>query len=255
MRRARRRGPARQRGRPRLAAPVRPLPGRLDLGRPPARARRRRLGDGRDRRAAATRARRAATRTIVATSPVVPAPPDAAAATATATDDRAGADPEAAAEADPEAEARRTRSPPGPPATATPSSSPRSRPAAQASPRRPPRRRRRLGRGVAGVGVLTSGKFASLHPGYYVVFAASTLARRRADGRTAGLRRVSRTPTRARSRASARCSDGAGRGRLRVDDRTCPFSTVTTGTRLCNTPRKGVDWPRPTAVRRRLTGA
>jgi hypothetical protein len=28
-----------------------------------------------------------------------------------------------------------------------------------------------LGKGVAGAGVLDSGKFASLHPGYFVVFA------------------------------------------------------------------------------------
>ena len=49
------------------------------------------------------------------------------------------------------------------------------------------------------------------------------------------------TRTPARSRARTRCNARPGRGCSAVAQSTCPFATATS-TRLCNTPRKGVDW-------------
>jgi hypothetical protein len=106
-------------------------------------------------------------RTIVATSPVVTAPPAPPAPTTTTS----------------------TSAPP--PSAAAPKPSRRAKPGLTAWPARDgytvviasiPARgtgladatakaKEALARGVAGAGVLDSGKFASLHPGYYVVFA------------------------------------------------------------------------------------
>jgi hypothetical protein len=108
-----------------------------------------------------------ASRTIVATSPVVPAPPAPPAPTVPTTTAAA-----------PRPTPRR---PPRPPAKPGPAAWParsgytvviasipaRAKGLADATAKA----KEALARGVRGAGVLDSGKFASLHPGYYVVFA------------------------------------------------------------------------------------
>jgi hypothetical protein len=108
-------------------------------------------------------------RTIVATSPVVAAPPAPPAPTTTTT----------------------TTAAPAPPPSPRPTTKPKAKPGLASWPARDgytvviasiPARgtgladatakaKEALGKGVAGAGVLDSGKFASLHPGYFVVFA------------------------------------------------------------------------------------
>ena len=88
---------------------------------------------------------------------------------------------------------------PGRRATATRSSSPRSRPGARGS-RRPARRRRKRSAAASPVvGVLLSGGFSSLHPGYYVSSPASTDHSTRLRRSRTRSRRSIRTPTPARS--------------------------------------------------------
>jgi hypothetical protein len=118
-----------------------------------------------------TETTRAAAQTIVATSPVVPAPPAPPAPT------------------EPTATAAAPRPTPTPRPTSKPKPATKPGPAAWPArngytvviasiPARGPglanataKAKEALTRGVSGAGVLDSAKFASLHPGYYVVFA------------------------------------------------------------------------------------
>jgi hypothetical protein len=108
------------------------------------------------------------TRTIVATSPVVTAPPAPPAPTTPVTTRSATPTPRPARTPGPKAKPGVAAWPARDGYTVVIASIPaRGTGLADATAKA----KEALSRGVAGAGVLDSGKFASLHPGYYVVFA------------------------------------------------------------------------------------